>query len=291
MPVACAQAAGKERDVPSSDRRDSATADPASSDVRASTAASSGGVQSLERAFDLLERMADAGGEVGLSELSGSSGLPLPTIHRLMRTLVACGYVRQHPNRRYALGPRLIRLGESSSRLLGTWARPYLARLVEETGETANMALLDGDEVVYVAQVPSRHSMRMFTEVGRRVLPHSTGVGKALLAGHPPEEVRAMLARTGMPAATERTITTPEGFLAALDHVRTAGYAMDDNEQELGVRCIAVPVPDSPTAAAISISGPAGRVTEAATDKFVPLMHEVAEQLSKALASNGSSGG
>ena len=72
-----------------------------------------GGVQSLERAFDLLERMADAGGEVGLSELSSSSGLPLPTIHRLMRTLVACGYVRQQANRRYALGPRLIRLGSS----------------------------------------------------------------------------------------------------------------------------------------------------------------------------------
>lgn len=185
--------------------------------------AASGGVQSLERAFDLLERMADAGGEVGLSELSASSGLPLPTIHRLMRTLVACGYVRQQPNRRYALGPRLIRLGESASRLLGTWARPYLARLVEETGETANMALLDGDEIVYVAQVPSKHSMRMFTEVGRRVLPHSTGVGKALLAGFPPEEVRALLGRTGMPAATEKTITTPEGFLAALEEVRRRG--------------------------------------------------------------------
>ena len=176
----------------------------------AKPAGNGGGVQSLERAFDLLERMADAGGEVGLSELSATSGLPLPTIHRLMRTLVACGYVRQQPNRRYALGPRLIRLGESASRLLGTWARPFLARLVEETGETANMALLDGDEIVYVAQVPSRHAVRMFTEVGRRVLPHSTGVGKALLADHPPEEVRALLGRTGMPAATEKTITDPD---------------------------------------------------------------------------------
>ena len=206
----------------------------------------SGGVQSLERAFDLLERMADAGGEVGLSELSASSGLPLPTIHRLMRTLVVCGYVRQQPNRRYALGPRLIRLGESASRLLGTWARPYLQRLVEETGETANMALLDGDEIVYVAQVPSKHSMRMFTEVGRRVLPHSTGVGKALLAHTPADEVRALLARTGMPAATEKTITTPDGFLDALEQVRRAGYAVDDNEQEIGVRCLAVPVPGLP---------------------------------------------
>ncbi|GAA3724798.1 IclR family transcriptional regulator [Streptomyces tremellae] len=245
--------------------------------------AASGGVQSLERAFDLLERMADAGGEVGLSELSASSGLPLPTIHRLMRTLVACGYVRQQANRRYALGPRLIRLGESASRLLGTWARPYLARLVDETGETANMALLDGDEVVYVAQVPSRHSMRMFTEVGRRVLPHSTGVGKALLAHLPGEEVRELLARTGMPAATERTITTPDRFLAALDEVRAAGYAVDDNEQEVGVRCLAVPIPGSPTAAAISISGPAGRVTESATDRIVPVLKEVAAALSAVL--------
>ncbi|MEV5508288.1 IclR family transcriptional regulator [Streptomyces orinoci] len=247
-----------------------------------------GGVQSLERAFDLLERMADAGGEVGLSELATSSGLPLPTIHRLMRTLVACGYVRQQPNRRYALGPRLIRLGESSARLLGTWARPYLARVMEETGETANMALLDGDEVVYVAQVPSRHSVRMFTEVGRRVLPHTTGVGKALLAQAPDDEVRAILARTGMPAATDKTITSPDDFLQALAGVRESGYAVDDNEQEIGVRCFAVPVPDAPTSAAISISGPAGRVTAEAAEKIVPLLKQVATELSAALASTGA---
>jgi len=247
-----------------------------------------GGVQSLERAFDLLERMADAGGEVGLSELSASSGLPLPTIHRLVRTLVDCGYVRQQANRRYALGPRLIRLGESAARLLGTWARPYLAELVEATGETANMALLDGDEVVYVAQVPSRHSMRMFTEVGRRVLPHSTGVGKALLAAEPPEQVRALLARTGMPALTDHTITDPDAFLAELERIRVRGYAVDDNEQEVGVRCLAVTVPGSPTAAAVSVSGPAGRLTEPATDKIVPVLHDVARQLALALSRTGA---
>lgn len=247
-------------------------------------AGGTGGVQSLERAFDLLERMADAGGEVGLSELSGTSGLPLPTIHRIMRTLVACGYVRQQPNRRYALGPRMIRLGESASRLLGTWARPYLAELVEATGETANMALFDGDEIVYVAQVPSRHSMRMFTEVGRRVLPHTTGVGKALLAQLDPAEVRALLARTGMPAATGHTITDPELLLRALEEVRERGYAVDDNEQEVGVRCLAVTVPRSPAPAAISISGPAGRVTDAATEKIVPVLQGVAGRLSAVLS-------
>jgi IclR family transcriptional regulator, acetate operon repressor len=142
--------------------------------------------------------------------------------------------------------------------------------------------------VVYVAQVPSRHSMRMFTEVGRRVLPHSTGVGKALLADVPAEEVRALLARTDMPAATQKTITSPDGFLEALQRVRELGYAVDDNEQEMGVRCLAVAVPDSPTAAAISISGPAGRVTDEATEDIVPILKEVAAELSTALASTGS---
>jgi IclR family acetate operon transcriptional repressor len=246
-----------------------------------------GGVQSLDRAFDLLERMADAGGEVGLSELAAGSGLPLPTIHRLMRTLLASGYVRQEANRRYALGPRLIRLGESASRLLGTWARPHLARLVEATGETANMALLDGDEVVYVAQVPSRHSMRMFTEVGRRVPPHSTGVGKALLAARPADRARALLGRTGMPAVTERTCTEPGAFLAELERVRHVGYAVDDGELEAGVRCLAVTVPGAPTPAAISVSGPAGRLTDAATGTVVPVLHAVARELAQTLSAAG----
>src|SRR5579863_9389595 len=92
-----------------------------------------GGVQSIERAFDLLEMLADAGGALGLSELASTSGLPLPTVHRLMRTLVNRGYVRQEASRRYTLGSRLIRLGDTSSRMLGTWLRPCLAQLVRKT--------------------------------------------------------------------------------------------------------------------------------------------------------------
>jgi IclR family acetate operon transcriptional repressor len=112
-------------------------------------------------------------------------------------------------------------------------------------------------------------------------------VGKALLANTPDNEVRALLSRTGMPAATEKTIVTPDGFLAALEDVRRAGYAVDDNEQEIGVRCLAVSVPNSPTAAAISISGPAGRVTDDAKDRIVPILQQVASELSEALASSG----
>lgn len=241
------------------------------------------GVRSLERAFELLEHLADAGGEMTLSELTDAAGLPMPTTYRLLRTLVEGGYVWQGPTRRYALGPRLIRLGEAASRLLGARARPVLAELVGEVGETANMALLEGDEVVYVAQVPSRHSVRMFTEVGRRVKPHSTGVGKALLAQLPKETAQEILRRTGLPAATPRTITDPAVLMAELDRVRAQGYAVDDEEQELGVRCVAVPVTGAPTLAAISVSGPQGRLTRDVVAAVVPAMQRTAGRLARRL--------
>lgn len=238
-----------------------------------------GGVQSLDRAIVLLDLLADAGGEVGISRLAELSGLPLPTIHRLMRSLVTHGYVRQEASRRYALGPRLIRLGESAARQLGTWARPQLVELVAAVGETANLALLEGDDVVYVAQVPSTHSMRMFTEVGRRVFAHCTGVGKALLAQLPAETVQEILARTGMPAQTPHTLTDPATLLRELAQIRQQGYAIDDGEQEVGVRCLAVPVLGAPAMAAISVSGPAARLTDEVFDRIVPLLRRAAEQL------------
>jgi IclR family transcriptional regulator, acetate operon repressor len=248
----------------------------------------SGGVQSLDRAFALLEHMADAGGGVALSELAVRSGLPLPTIHRIVRTMVASGYVRQLPSRRYALGPRLIGLGDAASRMLGEWARPQLTQLVDLAGETANLAILDGDAVVYVAQVPSRHSMRMFTEVGRRVPVHCTGVGKVLLAQRPPAEVRAMLDRIGMPAQTPHTITDPDRLARELERVRHQGYAVDDAEQELGVRCVAVAVPGGPASTALSVSGPETRVTWAAVERIVPLLQQAAAALAGHLDARGA---
>ncbi|TWF93056.1 IclR family transcriptional regulator [Saccharopolyspora dendranthemae] len=243
-----------------------------------------GGVQSVDRTFELLELMADAGGEVALSELAERSGLPLPTIHRIIRTLVNSGYARQQPSRRYALGPRLIRLGETASRALGSWARPYLAELTEVTGESANMAVLDGAQIVYVAQVPSPHSMRMFTEVGRRVDAHATAVGKAVMANMPTDEVTQLLSRTAMNPQTERTIVDVESMHEELGRIRKQGYAIDDGEQEVGVRCYAVAVPGAPAGAGISISGPEGRMTRITTDEIIPHMQRLAKDLSTELS-------
>jgi IclR family acetate operon transcriptional repressor len=237
------------------------------------------GVQSVERVFELLELVTDAGGDVTLSELAASTDLPLPTIHRLLRTLVSLGYARQLPNRRYALGPRLIRIGEGASRQFGALARPQLKGLVDALGESANMAVLDGDMVVYVAQVPSLHSMRMFTEVGRRAHLHDTGVGKAILAQLPDDTVRGIVLRAGMPTPTAHSIGTIDDLLTELDVIRERGYAIDDQEQEIGVRCFSMAVPEAPTPTAVSVSGPISRVDEAFGERAVPLLRKAAEAI------------
>jgi IclR family acetate operon transcriptional repressor len=125
--------------------------------------------------------------------------------------------------------------------------------------------------------------MRMFTEVGRRVYLHCTGVGKALLAQLAPEAVWEILQRTGMPAQTERSITDPDALAEELELVRTQGYALDDAEQETGVRCVAVPVPGAPTLTAISVSGPEGRITRESIEHVVSHLRAAAPWLAQQL--------
>ncbi|MET0999373.1 MAG: IclR family transcriptional regulator [Marmoricola sp.] len=246
--------------------------------------ARSGGVQSLERAFGLLELVAAHRGALSISELAVATGLPPPTLHRLARTLVDLGYLRQDPSRRYALGPRLFLLTESSTTMLNSVALPHLGHLVDKIGETANLAMLDGDLVAYVAQVPGRHSMRMFTVVGRRVQPHCTAVGKALLASSADDDVRALLGRTGLPRHTPHTIAEPGEFLTQLGRVREQGYALDEGEQEVGVRCVAVAVPGSTLPLAMSVSGPAPRMTDELLVDAVPVLQEAARSLGAELS-------
>lgn|GEM_PF-156645 len=240
-------------------------------------------VQSIVRVFGLLEAMADLGGVASLSQLQECSGLPLPTVHRLLRTLVTLGYVRQERSRDYALAPRLAQLGDRANRLTAKWASPYLQRLVEHLGESANLAVLDGDQVLYVAHCPGRHSMRMFTEVGRRAGAHCTAVGKAMLAHLPEDEVVGLLARSGMQAQTANTITQLPAMLSELRRVRREGYALDNAEQEDGVRCVAVALPGEPPRAAVSISAPSTRLNDEMVANAVPLLQLTAKELATEL--------
>jgi IclR family acetate operon transcriptional repressor len=237
-------------------------------------------VQSVERAFAILEAMAQENQEMGVTQLAEKLSLPAPTIHRSMKTLVALGYARQNATRRYSLGSRLLYLGDSATRGMAAWAKPTLLALSNECGETVNLATLEGELIVYTAQSPSRHSMRMFTEVGRRVLPHSCGVGKAIMSQLSDAEAQKITKSTGMPRFTSTTITTWKELKADLEKIRMKGYAIDEGEQEIGVRCIAVSVPGMSTPTALSISGPQTRVDNEFIKKYKPSILRAAEALS-----------
>ncbi|GAB3582209.1 IclR family transcriptional regulator [Calidifontibacter terrae] len=242
------------------------------------------GVQSVGRALEILELVEAAGGDLALVELSAASGLPAPTIHRLVRTLVDRSYLRQLPNRRYALGARLIPLGNTARTVFGASSGPHLAAVVEELGETVNLATLDGDMVVYVAQVPSPHAMRMFTELGRHVHPHCRAAGKVLLSGLSDQEVRDLLVRTGMPARTSRTITDPEVLIAQLARVRADAVATEIEEMEVGVQCVSVPVPTTVSPLAISISAPTARMSDHLRDRGTTLLRAAARRIADDIA-------
>jgi len=245
-------------------------------------AENSTGVKSVSRVFDLLELIADAGGPATISQLAAAAELPLPTIHRLLRTLVGEGYARQLANRRYALGPKLVRLGEVANRQFGQMAMPQLKSLVARLGETANLATIDGDAVVYVSQAPSPHAMRMFTEVGGRASLHSTSVGKAILAQLTDDQVREVIGRAGMPHSTEQSLSTIDELLTDLAASRERGYAIDDGEHEIGVRCFGMAVPNMPVLTAVSVSGPMSRVGEDFADRAIPVLREVVADISAA---------
>lgn len=233
---------------------------------------SRGRVQSVDRAFAILDALTRRGGRSTLGEIVADTGLAAATVHRLCATLAESGHLRRDAGRDYLLGPRLQRVGDAAARATASWAEPMLAAVVAGTGETANLAVREGDGVVYLAQVPSPHSMRMFTEVGRRVEVHCTAVGKALVAGLDDDEVRAMLCRAGMRRYTDATLVEPESLLAELARVRRTGYATDESEQEEGVRCVAIAVGEGDAAFAISASGPEARFTPDRRDAAVDVL-------------------
>ncbi len=245
-------------------------------------------VQSVERSLDILEALAAAGSEVGIADMSGRVGLHISTVHRLLATLVVRGYVRQNSQTgRYSLGSQALQLGRAfhDRSDIRTEARPFLQLLMEGSGETANLVMLDGNEAVYMDQVPSPRLVRMFAGVGRRVPLHSTGSGKAMLSCLPPEERARIVAEKGLSPSTPHTITTAAALEDELIKVGRQGFAVDDEEQEEGVRCIAAPVRDSTrrVVAAMSLSGPSTRMTPERIQSLSGLLKTVCVQLSAAL--------
>jgi IclR family transcriptional regulator, acetate operon repressor len=236
-------------------------------------------VQSVDRTVDVLEALADAGGAARTKDLAAAIELPVATVHRLLTTLAARGFVLQLADRSYSLGPRLVRLGAVAAHQVGAEAQPVLAELAESLGETVNLAFFTRDSMTYVAQAEAARSMRMFTEVGRRVPLYNSGVGKAVLATLPDDEVRALLSQP-VPGTAPRPDVP--AVLTEVARARERGYAVDDEEQEIGVRCLAVAVEGGPAPAGLSVSGPTSRLVQ---DSFA----EVAQAL-KSTAANLAEG-
>jgi IclR family transcriptional regulator, acetate operon repressor len=240
------------------------------------------GVRSVLRAFQLLEVMANSGGQMSIAGLAKATGISAPSVHRLLQTLVAASYVRKLPSRQYALGPRLLTIGDRAHDTFNAWAGPALDAVVKRTGVTANLAMLESCRAVYVAQASSRCSTRPFAEVGQRVSLHSTGVGKALLSQLDAAEVRKIVGRTGLPAYTSRTVSSLDGLLAELDRIRRRGFAIDDGEQEVGVRCVAISLRGRSPRLAMSVSGPAPQLALSLADAIARTLLNTAEQLEAA---------
>jgi IclR family acetate operon transcriptional repressor len=229
--------------------------------------------------------MADAGGEVSLRQLSRLLQLAESTVHGLLQTLVLSGHVRQTPERRYALGHALIRLGEASNQKLAQRAAPTLRRLAEIVGMNADLAVLEGTDAVYVAQAVVARSPRSPREVERRLPAVATAAGRVLLSQLPPAEIDLFVRRhlTSHLTSEDGVTPGPDRFLAGLARIRSRGYAIETDEVEAGISCLALPVRAAPIPLALTVTGPSSRLTVDHLLSLRPQLHQTAERLAAQL--------
>lgn len=244
-------------------------------------------MRALERGLSILEALAREP-DLPLTALASRVGLPNSTTYRLLETLKKRGFVAQAPETgAYRVGLRALEVGGAyvMRQPLHEVALPVMRALVERVNETVNLAVLDGRDAVYVAQVEGRQLVRMFTQLGARTPLYCTGVGKALLAWRSPEEIRALLGDEPYPAYTPRTITRLQPLLVELERVRARGYALDDGEREVGVRCVAAPVRNraGEVVAALSLSAPAARLDDSRVGLLAPQVVAAAREISLGL--------
>jgi len=220
-------------------------------------------VQALDRALGLMGLIA-AGDGVTLTALAQRSRLAPSSVHRLLTTLSAHGFVEVDPSdQTWCIGVEAFRVGQGFQRRhkAATVGRPVMRELMEATGETANLGIFEGGEVVFVAQVESVEPIRAFFRAGERRAAHASGIGKALLAEMPRAAVERVIRDKGLPVYTPRTLAEPAALFAELDLIRVRGWSFDDEERNRGMRCIAAAIFDEngEAVAGLSISGPSAR--------------------------------
>jgi IclR family transcriptional regulator, acetate operon repressor len=247
-----------------------------------------GGVQSVDRALQLIETLAEDDEGYRLSDLAERTGLSTSTAHRLLTTLEKRRFVQfDRSQSKWHVGARSFTVGATFARRRNFTAQavPYLRRLRDLTRETANLAVVDDEFIVVLTRMDSREIMRSLTKVGGRVAMVASGVGKAVLATYSDQDVSAIIRHHGMPRLTEKSIVRPGDLFRELAAIRRQGYAVDDEEACMGLRCIAAVVYNdcSEPLAAISVSGMTSRLTDDRLPALGRTVREVAAELTLAL--------
>ena len=245
-----------------------------------------GSAKALVKGLALVELVADSGRPLRLVDLVEASGVPRPTALRLLDVLCRAEILRADADGRYSLGPRVAAWGQSFlDRLdLRSQALDLMEELVEISGETSFLGVVDRRQVLYLAVVNSPQPVRPAARPGFRNPLHCTGIGKVLLSGMTDEAVRNLLV-TPLERRTENTIDEPDAVLAHIAEVRARGYAVDEIENEEGVRCVAAPVRDhtGTVIAGISVSAPAYRFSSEDLHRLAPDVLRVTAELSRRL--------
>jgi len=244
-------------------------------------------VQVLDRSLKLLELVAQADG-AALTDLAEQSGMAPSTVHRLLTSLSRHGMVSHDGETgAWIIGVKAFEIGTAYLRFrkLGTISRPFLKQLMEGCGETANIAIEDDGDVVFISQVESHAPMRAFFRPGRRGPIHASGIGKAILSTWPDSRIEALLAGRTLQHFTDKTRDTVPTLLEDIARIRARGWSIDDQEHTLGMRCVAAPIFDEygEAVAGISVSGPAVRLPDAKVEAFGPVVRAAAEGVTKAM--------
>jgi len=234
-------------------------------------------VKSANRVLEILELLADHEHGLSVKEISDALSFPQSSTFNLVQTLFTDGYIVQSYNKRYKLGPKLIRIGVRAlaSFDLHTDARIYLQELMEKVEETVFMAVLSDKELVYIAKVDSNRSVKTSAEIGLRKPLYCTGLGKAFLSFLPKEKREEIYQHTSWEVLTPKTITSPQELEQQLSEFSKMGYAIDDEESEEGLFCYAAPIFDTSgeIVAAISTAGPKERITKNSEEVVAALLN------------------
>lgn len=239
---------------------------------------------SLERGLAVLQAFSQERRVLTTSQISQRTGIPRAAVRRCLYTLAKLGFVTEEDNRLFSLRPRVLKLGHAylATTPLAHAAQPVLRHISSTLNESSSVAILDGDEILYIARASTSRIMSIDLHIGSRLPAYCTSMGRVLLAQLSPDALNAYLDRTKRIQYTPRTIVSRDGLISTLESVRSNGYALVDQELEIGLRSIAVPVngPDGHATAALNVGVQAARISVAEMEsRILPALLEGAQEL------------